>query len=44
MRRNPHSGVPEDFGDLNTMPGSHAVGDGCEPTECVQGQGIEVLP
>lgn len=43
MRRNPHTGVPEDFGDLNTMPGTHAVGDGCEPTECVLGLGIQWL-
>ena len=43
MRKNPHSGVPEDFGELNTMPGTHAVGGGCEPTECVQGAGIEWL-
>lgn len=41
MRRNPHSSAPEDFGDLNTMPGTHAVGDGCEPTECVLGDGIK---
>lgn len=44
MRRNPNTGVLEDFGDLNTMPGTHAVGDGCEPTECVVGVGIEALP
>jgi len=42
-RRNPHTGVAEDFGDA-TMPGSHAVGSGCVPTECVVGQGVEVLP
>jgi len=44
MRRNPHTGVPEDFGDLNTMPSSHSVGSGCVPTECVVGRGVEVLP
>lgn len=44
LRRNPNTGIPEDFGELNTMPGTHAVGAGCEPTECVAGQGIEVLP
>jgi len=43
LRRDPHTGVPTDFGDLNTMPGTHAVGSGCEPTECVVGQGIEWL-
>lgn len=43
LRRHPHTGAPEDFGDLNTMPGSHAVGSGCEPTECVVGAGIEWL-
>ena len=43
MRRNPHTGTPEDFGELNTMPGTHAVGSGCEPTECVQGAGVEWL-
>lgn len=43
LRRDPHTGVPEDFGDA-TMPGSHAVGSGCVPTECVVGRGIEVLP
>ena len=43
MRRNPHTGVPADFGDA-TMPGTHAVGSGCAPTECVVGQGIEVTP
>lgn len=42
-RRNPHTGVPEDFGDA-TMPGSHAVGAGCVPAECVVGRGVEVLP
>lgn len=44
LRRDPNTGVPTDFGDLNTMPGAHAVGSGCEPTECVAGQGIEALP
>lgn len=44
LRRDPNTGEPRDFGDLNTMPGSHAVGSGCEPTECVAGQGIEALP
>ena len=43
MRRNPHTGVPEDFGDA-TMPGTHAVGSGCVPTECVVGRGVEVVP
>ena len=43
MRRNPHTGVPEDFGDA-TMPGTHAVGSGCVPTECVVGRGVEMLP
>ena len=43
MRRNPHTLVPEDFGDLNTMPGTHAVGDGCEPTACVEGGAVEVV-
>lgn len=42
-RRNPHTGVPEDFGDA-TMPGTHAVGAGCVPAECVVGRGVEVLP
>lgn len=42
LRKDPHTGVPVDFGDLNTMPGTHAVGSGCEPTECVAGQGIEL--
>ena len=41
LRVDPRTGVPTDFGDLNTMPGSHAVGGGCEPTECVAGLGIE---
>jgi len=44
LRNDPNTGVPTDFGDLNTMPGTHAVGAGCEPTECVAGQGIEALP
>lgn len=43
LRRDPHTGVPVDFGDLNTMPGTHAVGSGCEPTECVVGRGVEWL-
>ena len=43
MRRNPNTGKPEDFGALNTMPGTHAVGSGCEPTECVAGKGVEPL-
>lgn len=43
LRRNPHTGVPEDFGDA-TMPGSHAVGSGCVPTECVVGLGVEAVP
>lgn len=42
LRRNPHTLVPEDFGDA-TMPGTHAVGSGCEPTECVVGAGVEWL-
>ncbi len=44
LRRDPHTNVAVDFGDLNTMPASHAVGSGCEPTECVLGLGIERLP
>lgn len=41
-RRHPLTGEVLDHGDA-TMPGSHAVGSGCEPTECVVGQGIEWL-
>lgn len=41
LRRNPNTNVAEDFGGENTMPGTHAVGAGCVPTECVAGQGIE---
>lgn len=44
LRRDPNTGVATDFGDLNTMPSTHAVGSGCEPTECVAGKGIEVVP
>ena len=43
MRKNPHSGQPEDFGELNVMPGTHAVGDGCEPAECVLGEGVKAV-
>lgn len=41
-RRNPHTGVAEDYGDA-TMPGTHAVGAGCVPAECVVGRGVEML-
>ena len=41
LRRDPRTGVAVDFGDLNTMPATHAVGSGCVPTECVAGKGIE---
>jgi hypothetical protein len=43
LRRDPHTGIATDFGDLNTMPGTHAVGSGCEATECVLGVGVEWL-
>lgn len=44
LRRNPRTGVAEDFGALNTMPGTHAIGNGCEQTECAAGKGIEAAP
>lgn len=39
-RRNPVSGVVEDYGD-GTMPGTHAIGADCAPAECVVGLGVE---
>lgn len=43
LRRNPNTLVAEDWGDLNTMPSSLSIGDGCEPTECVLGDGIRLV-
>lgn len=43
LRRNPNTGEPEDFGELNAMPFTHAVGAGCVPHECVVGEGIRSI-
>ena len=42
LRVNPRTNVAEDFGAENSMPGTHAVGTGCVPAECVAGRGIEM--
>ena len=41
LRIHPLTGEPHDFGAENSMPASHAVGDGCAPAECVAGEGIQ---